>query len=162
VLTTVPAWSARRAALRHPHLQKGKEILKRVVNELEGLAKPDHLLPTSKKGAAMRIAGRQVYEAQRVAAQVQKKREEQQKPTRDGADDGTVTTQDVRKQSLFDVLWPGSQSGQTSNQTTGHATPHAPHHTGATSGHKPQQPASPDASTDGTDKPSDSKVDIYV
>jgi hypothetical protein len=110
----------------------------------------------------MRIAGRQVYEAQRIAAQVQKKREDQQKPTKDGTDDGVVTTQDVRKQSLFDVLWSDPQSGQTSNQTAGYATPHAPHHTGVTSGHKPQQPASPDASAGDTDKPSDSQVDIYV
>jgi hypothetical protein len=110
----------------------------------------------------MRIAGRQVYETQRIAAQVQKKREEQRDPTKGGADDGTVTTQDIKKPSLFDVLWPGSQSGQTSNQTAGHSTSHVPHHAGATSGHKPPQPASPDTSAGGTDKPSDSQVDIYV
>jgi hypothetical protein len=105
----------------------------------------------------MRIAGRQVYEAQRIAADVQKKREDQRDPTKGGADDGTVTTQDVKKQSLFDIL-----SGQTPDQTPTYTAPHVPHHSGATSGHKPQQPASPDASADGKDKPSDSKVDIYV
>jgi hypothetical protein len=110
----------------------------------------------------MRIAGRQVYETQRIAADVQKKREEQRDPTKGGADDGTVTTQDVKKQSLFDVLWSDGQTpDQTPTYTAPHA-PHAPHHSGVTSGHKPQQPASPDASADGTDKPSDSKVDIYV
>ncbi|GAB7524343.1 hypothetical protein [Paraburkholderia sp. 2C] len=102
----------------------------------------------------MRIAGRQVYETMRIAADVQKKREEQRDPTKGSADDG--------KTSLFDALWPDSQSGQTPNQTAGHATPHVPHHSGATSGHKPPQPASPDTSADDTDKPSDSQVDIYV
>jgi hypothetical protein len=110
----------------------------------------------------MRIAGRQVYETQRIAADVQKKRDPQRDPTKGGAEDGTVTTQDGTKQSLFDVLWPDSQSGQTSNQTSGYETPHVPHPSGATSGHKPQQPASPDTSADGTDKPSGSQVDIYV
>ena len=110
----------------------------------------------------MRIAGRQVYEAQRIAAQVQQKRDEQQNPTKGGKDGDVVTTQDIKKPSLFDVLWSDPQSGQTSHQAAGHSTPHAPHHSGHTSGHKPQQPASPDASVGDTDKPSDSKVDIYV
>jgi hypothetical protein len=109
----------------------------------------------------MRIAGRQYFETMRIAMDVKKKLEgrdpAQGGGSKPGADDGEVTTQHGGKPSLFGVLWPDSQSGQTPGQTAGHTT-HAHH---ATSGHKPQQPPAKPADGD-TDKPSDSQVDIYV
>ena len=111
----------------------------------------------------MRIAGRQVYETMRIAAQVQSKQQETRDPGKGGTNDGTVTTQDGVKPSLFDVLWGDpSQSGQTPGHTAGHAATHPPHQSGATSGHKPQQPAASDTPVGSSDKPSDSQVDIYV
>ncbi|CAB3760706.1 hypothetical protein [Paraburkholderia humisilvae] len=101
----------------------------------------------------MRIAGRQYFENLRNVLVA--KKQLQDKGSKPGADDGVVTTQDIRKGTLFGVLWPDSQSGQTAGQTTSHASRH-------TSGHKPVQPASPSPADNGTSKPSDSQIDIYV
>jgi hypothetical protein len=70
----------------------------------------------------MRITGRQVYETMRIAMDL-KKKHGQRDPTNGSTNDGTVTTQIIRKPSLIDIL-----SGNTSDtpNTSGQTSPHLP------------------------------------